>query len=149
MTTPIGERAFAVAVATVLLPLIGCARGATRNATLDAMTPLADAGSSDAGSVDDGGADASDAGDAAKKPSCGPTVLQPHACVSSHADLTLDNDPIHAWFQARDTIIDDYVFVVVPRRRVRARRRACARLRQDGTAGHDWPRRTGGAPLRS
>ena len=40
----------------------------------------------------------------------GPTVLQPHACVSSHADLTLDNDPIHAWFKARDTVIDDYVF---------------------------------------
>lgn len=101
----------AVAVAAILLPLVGCARGGPRNAIPDATVSSSDASRPEADAADAANAtDAADEADAAKKSSCGPTVLQPHACISSHADLALDNDPIHAWFKARDTVIDDYVF---------------------------------------
>lgn len=103
---------YGLAVSGVLLGG-ACGRCGPGSASPDAPDAMRanEAGASDA-SVRDGAADAdaSDASDASAKPACGPTRLQPDACVSSHADLDLDHAAVVAWFQARDVATEESWF---------------------------------------
>lgn len=77
----------------------------TAPATIDDASRAA---SSDAGDVRDAELDV-DAADATTA-SCGPTKLQPKACITSHADLVLANDAIRAWLEARGAKTREYTF---------------------------------------
>jgi hypothetical protein len=91
---------------------MSCSRSSPRS-DADAAASLASTPSV-AGTVTD--ASASEIGDSAgldagvAKAPCGPSVLQPNACISSHADLTLDRAAIRAWFRASDVVTNGHAW---------------------------------------